>query len=215
VAAAVLWFVAMMSGGFDDLFDWHHPTRSSPEVVRARDAAVPRIAQSADAVAGQLARASGLQISTVTGTAEWCDEGQHNFKIDNDYDLLCTAATAVLLTGPSDRARTQVDALLTALAAAGYRPRYPNAALNLVGLHDRSASDSDIGPGGRYARGGSDLGIELVAFDSPSYRLDSTGGDLRLRRDGAPLPPGVVPAQLLPAGRYGVWLTVSETYFRA
>lgn len=215
VAAVVLWFVAVMSGGFDNLLDWHHPTRSSHEVVRARNEAVPRVDRAANDLADRLSQAAGLEVSGVDGVGEWCEEGQHNFKIDNDYDLLCTATHAVLLTGPADRARTQAEALVAALAADGYGPQYASAALDVSGLHDGSVADADLGSGGRYVRGALQVGVALAAADSPSYRFDSDVRRLQLRMNSRALTPGTTPGDVLPAGRYGVWLTVSETYFKA
>lgn len=84
----VLAVVVSFSGGLDDALDFRHPKETDKRVVQARDASVARLP-------GLLAEITGS--GTVTLSGDSCSVGQHNFKIDDDYDLDCVAAVATVL----------------------------------------------------------------------------------------------------------------------
>lgn len=81
----VLAVVVSFSGGLDDALDFRHPEKTDARVVEAREASVARLP-------GLLREVTGGSTATVSGDS--CTEGQHNFKIDDDYDLDCVAAVA-------------------------------------------------------------------------------------------------------------------------
>lgn len=101
---AVLFLYASVSGGWDDAFR-PKKTAASGEVRDARKDAGPVLAREADDL--------GL---TIGQPDERCLEGQHNWKIDDEYDVSCE----LVATAPVDR--DGLDAFGAQLAAAGWRP---------------------------------------------------------------------------------------------
>jgi hypothetical protein len=91
VAAVVVSF----SGGLDDVLDVRNPSPDSGSVRTARAEAVPRVAE----LASDLADGAPLADSGIRVERDECETGQHNWKVDDDFDLRCTASTAVVLSG--------------------------------------------------------------------------------------------------------------------
>jgi hypothetical protein len=93
---ALLTLYASVSGGWDDAFR-PKKTESSGEVRRARerggpvlDARVREVREAVDAAFG----ASVVSDDAGPPTSE-CEEGQHNWKIDDEYDLRCDLVTEI------------------------------------------------------------------------------------------------------------------------
>ncbi len=219
LVAFVVWFVAMLSGGLDDLFGGSGPSPDDPQVVEARDEAEA----SAEAALSEVrATVGGPELLALAGT-ERCDEGQHNWKIDDPYDLSCSLRIVNIVTGGElDGFREDMTALDAALVADGWEPGWSTMDEVLTGYWDRREEALDNNPGWTYpARMPSttyardDLTLS-VSWVEPT--ADSAGGleydddIIWTTPEGRSLGVAAVPG-LVDAGHYGVALGVSETYF--
>lgn len=213
--AGVLWFVAVMSGGFDNLLDIDHPKESDSDVRAARARGVARLDQATAALVAELGQGTGLrQEARLGGRADLCDKGEHNWKTDTDYDLRCTVERKVLLLGEGARATEQLDALATWLEGSDYRPLYGEG-VRLTRDPGPTVHDSLLPSSTRYSGPGPrQLEVVLLANDSPAYRLPFVGDPRRaLLLDGVPVDDDFQPAQVVGATRYGVLLVLSLTSF--
>ncbi len=132
---ALLFLYASLSGGWDDAFR-PKKSASSKEVREAREKAEPVLAAEAKTL--------GVSLGEVT---EHCAEGQHNWKIDDDYDISCeVSATTPLSNDP-----TALRALHQRLVAAGWRVQH--------GLDVPRALETNAR--GAYYERGSDLRLSL------------------------------------------------------
>jgi hypothetical protein len=85
--------VVSLSGGLDDVLDVGKPTEDSRKVEKARDRAVPTVErQHAAVVRGLPGEDTGIRVSD-----DACDQGQHNWKVDDDYDLDCVLSRGTVL----------------------------------------------------------------------------------------------------------------------
>lgn len=137
VLAALLGFVLIvgfgvlllwvdLSGGWDDAFRFDRPEEGDPEVVEAQEAVQGPFVESSRARTdevvvpslgvGVMARGSGV-------VRPRCLVGQHNYKVDDDFDLNCELH-AIEVVAMADRAdfRTDMEALDVALTADGWQP---------------------------------------------------------------------------------------------
>lgn len=115
LALAVLWFAAMMSGGFDDLLSGEGPKATDKKVVAALDKAHTVNRQELDDL---LQHARFLQAGPdATAAAQRCETGQHNWKTDDAYDLSCTVTDAVLVTAGTAALHDQMLALDASLTS--------------------------------------------------------------------------------------------------
>jgi hypothetical protein len=213
--AGVLWFVAVLSGGFDDLFDVSHPKESSSEVRAARERGSARLEVDTVAFVAQAGAATGLRHRQgVESRADFCDEGQHNWKTDTDYDLLCTAERRVLLLGVAADAQAQVGALAAWLDGQGYHPAYGEG-VRFTRDPGAAVDDGDLGQAVTYVGPGSRrLEVELLAHDSPLYRLAFLGDPRRpLTVDGSVVDDSFAPSRLVGPDAFGVLVTLSVTSF--
>lgn len=122
----VIVLVVTLSGGLDDVWPRSRPTERSPQVVQARTAAEPAVAAELTAlVDGPVRSALGPSLRpTSTGppaTTDECERGQHNWKIDDPYDLRCTMRATVMVVAGNVGFREQMLRLHDALVAAGWR----------------------------------------------------------------------------------------------
>jgi hypothetical protein len=108
VAAVVVSF----NGGLDDVLDVRKPTRDSTHVVRAGEASVAALPGRLSAVTAGVPGTTG-----VTFTDGGCTEGQHNWKIDDTFDIDCTATLGEVVATPGSDTDS-VAARITAVAAA-------------------------------------------------------------------------------------------------
>lgn len=215
---AVVWFVAMLSGGLDDLFDMHTPSPDDAAVIEAHAAAGERTAAALD----ELRTAAGDPAVLASASDADCREGQHNWKIDDPYDLTCSRHDVVLVPGGTlDAFRDEMVALDAALLAAGWEPSWSSMSEVLSGYWDNREGILANNPGwtyparipdALYLREGLTLAVSWVQPGS-----DSAGGleyrdDVRWTTpDGDSLRVSEVPA--LVTGDYGTALAVSVTYF--
>ena len=113
-AAVVLWFVAMLAGGWDEIFGTG-PAETDKRVVAAVKQAQQHNRQELEELIERHVRpAMGPGSTTMAlATAQGCDPGQHNWKRDDPFHLRCTISDAVLVTGlrPQLRDRMLADAL--------------------------------------------------------------------------------------------------------
>lgn len=108
VAAVIVSF----SGGLDDVLDVRKPTRDSGHVVKARTAAVAALPARLAEVTGGVPGATGVQLPD-----DGCSVGQHNWKIDDSFDLDCVASLTEVWQGGGAESGP-VDAEAAAVAAA-------------------------------------------------------------------------------------------------
>lgn len=200
----VLWVGALVvafSGGLDDVLDVRKPTEDSRSVVKARERAAREVPARHEEVTAALPASTGVQVSE-----DGCRVGQHNWKVDHDYDLDCvlSAGEVYALSSASD-----VGVLEGRLAA--------------VLAEWDSGPPSSYGVRRQWTSGGSadgEAGVTQVTLhvlgDGPvaPYQLGVGTGDGRdaVTRDGRPYP-----LELLRAEHPGVLVvvTTSERYFYA
>ena len=207
--AVALWLTASLSGGFDDLLDIRHPSADDDRVVRAGESAVRELERTVpETVAALTLAVPALGPVVATTTATSCSEGQHNFKIDDPYDLLCTARHVSALAPSYTTARDQVAALHAALLAdrwlvEGVGPRQVlSTGLDAGRVEGRLAS---------YRRGEDRLWVKAATQGGfGEYELEQLPAFRT--PDG-----GEVPAEQLtrtvPAGGYTLLLDVERVYF--
>ena len=120
VLAEVLLFRILAGLGPD------RPEPDDPQVVAARDAAATRLTADADRLSvAVLAPALGPSAQRVgRGQVEPpCAVGQHNWKIDDDYDLACDLQRIEVVAAPTRQTfASDMRALDTALRAEGWAP---------------------------------------------------------------------------------------------
>lgn len=179
--AALAWLVLAFSGGIDELLSGRVDA-DDERVVQAREAAAAALDDDVASLP-----VGGPVLARTTG--DDCQAGQHNWKIDDDFDLHCTAGRAVVVAAGADRA---VDE--PALLADGW------------------AVDSTTAPVS-YVRDGSRLLVQEVVpatylsigyplYDSP---WESVDGRTVASEDVA---------AVVPQGTPGTVLVVSTEYFR-
>ena len=120
---AALLYVSL-AGGLDDLFAGDPPTPDDPDVVAARDATSRALAADAARLTVAVVRPALGDDAAPAGRGEVrppCAQGQHNWKIDDDYDLACDLSRIELVAVPGqDTFRTDMVALDAALRADGW-----------------------------------------------------------------------------------------------
>ena len=214
VAGCVLvfgWVVASFSGGIDDLLDADKPQQGDPEVVAAEESAYDDVEAETERTVATLSDA--VQLRTIGGglARRPCDVGQHNFKIDDDYDLSCSLTGVRVLAGAATPATAEtVRALDRGLTAAGWRRVGPaGVEADLPG-----AGWVDVPPL-RYVRSEEkswQLVVDQARGSSIGYELDR-GSGVELEDDGRGVALEELIAQTPPQG-YGVVVMVSLEYFR-
>lgn len=188
-AAGLLWLVVVFSGGLDDLLDVRQPSPDDRRVVEARERSEQRLAEELEAITGTAPSAADSE----------CVEGQHNWKIDDPYDLLCTQSTGGTLR----------------LGARGHEDEAA-----LLRLHDRLVAD-----GWQYS--GHEAGQEdrsslarmvpeygASSFPAASYRRDGVELVVEPTHRGLAPPygwPGAVAP--VPEGQLAVLVLLREDYF--
>ena len=112
-----------LSGGLDDVFSRGGPVETDKQVVQARDRALPDLQVEVTALGSAVSPAltGGGDILGVA-TVSRCDVGQHNFKVDDSYDLSCEGTASDLRTMNVDTFRAQALAVDKVLQAQGWQP---------------------------------------------------------------------------------------------
>lgn len=191
----VLWIAAALSGGIDDLVAFNRPQADDRTVVRAGDVAERDV----EALLDDLTRGLPVTDTGVRAATRSCQTGQHNWKIDDPYDLDCSVSRSMVMSPSAQLALTAaaVEAQLT-----GWTEQ--------TGPYDRSSSR-------RWTRGGDpngEAGVQEVTvrpLGGTSGRVTSydLGYAATVTRDGREVEPEQV---LLDRDGYIV-VTVSERYF--
>lgn len=216
----VAWLVVALSGGIDDVLSGRVDA-DDERVVAAREAAERDLA----AEAGELPSAGA---AVAQSSHDECVVGQHNWKIDEDFDLECTHARGLVLPPDDvDGFREEATALHETLVADGWAadsgsaasgPSAPGIPDVLQEYWDARASfpNPDYGPGdlpsATYVRGSTRLAVTWLApgsYTSIGYPMrdaawqtaqgNRTGGELR---------------NVVPAGSYAPVLALGTLYFR-
>ena len=209
----VAYVYVSFSGGLDDVFPRKRPKESSPEVVRARTRAERTTpAELASLVDAAARRALGADLRTVLPatppTKHECTTGQHNWKIDDPYDLRCTMqATSIVVAGMGGF-REQMLRLHEQLLAAGWTAQpedhgIPEAILEYWDTNQGSFPGS---PSGDDAYTPADLPFEQYRrADDAEVRLEVRWTDRtdRFRPEAA----------AIAEGDYGVVLMLERVYF--
>ena len=185
LAALFLWFAAMLSGGFDDLLSPGGPAETDREVVEAG-------AQALDELAGVALPVT----AAATADEQECEVGQHNWKVDDDFDLSCVATRTAFAPVPAAAFREQAVALHARLVQDGWTGQYGDIPSVLDEYLDPLASPGDLPPAS-YVRGALQLEVRWL----------SAGG-----RVPAEPSPG---AALVTPEQHVVALAVSTQSFRA
>ena len=133
IVALVIFVIIQLGGGVKWVFT-SAPKATDQQVVAANTAGSAQRDRLATGLqsAGALA---GLTRVTATSPHLSCSEGQHNWKINNDYDLECTTNVRLILgsTHPSETAlRTQLLAFHDQLAAGGWQSAYSTTPLTSI-----------------------------------------------------------------------------------
>jgi hypothetical protein len=218
--AAAAWFVSMLLGGIDDLVTGGRVQADDARVVAAREGAERDLG----AELAELLR--GTSGGTLARTSvSRCVPGQHNWKVNDDYDLYCGQGEAVVVRGEMAGFRSDALALHEHLqaqgwvAAPGYDERDPavrGIAAVVAERWDPVAHDPPPLPelyGGSYSRDGTTLVVSWVAPadplspEHPFYAAEwdlPGGGAVGNDRLGT----------AVPAGSYGTVVRLSTEYFR-
>jgi hypothetical protein len=165
---------ASVSGGWDDAFR-PKKTESSREVRAARERALPRVDEYTNGLPGGF----GEPVSE-------CDQGQHNWKIDDDYDVSCVLRTTAVVTGRERELAADVRELHETLTRLGWRPRFGD------GLLEGSAR-------------------RVPALGTREYLRD--GVVLKIAWGDAARPPRSAPDTRIEDGDYATELTVRLPYY--
>lgn len=218
-----------LAGGLDDLFAGEAPQEGDPAVVEARERAASALDPQAAGVAATAT--AGLPAGSL-GRGEVhapCVVGQHNWKIDDPFDLWCSLSRLEVLALPDRTAfREEMVALDRALVAEGWVPDTFGMDRVLTDYWDSMASPSSGGrrgysmddlPGAQYQRSTAgarqQLGVSWVEAGSTpdSITYVPEHAELRLADGGSTDPDGVVAA--IPVDGYAVMITLTQTYFEA
>lgn len=210
----VVWLVAVFSGGIDDLLDFDTPRPGDPDVVAAEEAAYDEVSTQTDRVSVVLAAPLGLDAVGRGQLRRPCEVGQHNFKIDDDYDLSCSLTGVRVLSGPATPAtKKTVRSLDLALTESGWRRSSP------ADLESHLAQTTGVWvdvPTMRYHRSVDGRSWELVVGEARGHALFyelGQGSGVRLLDDGRPVDLEQLVARTPPQG-YGLVVAVSVEYYR-
>lgn len=117
-----------LNGGLDDLFSGDAPAPGDPEVVQAEEAADRALDERTERLAGAVglpALGEGARRVGRVRLEPSCQVGQHNWKIDDDFDLACDLTRVEVVAAPgSDTFPEQMAALDGALERRGWVDSY-------------------------------------------------------------------------------------------
>ncbi len=213
VALLVANIAAQISGGWDEVFDRSHPQDSDPEVVAARALGARAVEAEIDGVVGVAVPtlASGRVAQPApTGAAAVdepalgarCETGQHNWKVDDPYDLACVEVRRTILAADAGDFRADMVALDAALLEAGWTRADDGGLPGTLRYWDQNAGPFPGSPSGDDVYGPEDL-------PSAGYTSADRRFLLTLGFDAFPLYTGL-PAPELAGDEYAVMVTVSH-----
>ena len=149
IVGILVTFAVQLSGGWDEVLDRTHPRPGDPEVVAAREAAAAEvdaeIVRVIDEVVtpaltgGRVAEAPAVGAAMapvprtdIPGDAQGsaCLVGQHNWKIDDGFDLVCTEIRGGVVAAQQESFVDDMVTLDAALAADGYTPAGEDSGLS-------------------------------------------------------------------------------------
>ena len=222
---------ASLVGAFDSLRG-DPPREGDPEVVAARQESAAALQQEASLVT-QSAVLPGLpQGSALLAqgqVAPPCQEGQHNWKINDSYDLACSQSRREVVAVPEQSSfRADMVRLDESLRGAGWQPAFQPIPDVLTGYWDPLAGEAGMGgtpdhvytmadlPSAGYTRiqGGKTrtLAVSWVERNSRGTDLTSYVSSSEYFVSGKQVAPGAV-IDAVPAKGYAVVVSVSEDYF--
>ncbi|MGN6578355.1 MAG: hypothetical protein ACTHKG_21980 [Nocardioides sp.] len=222
---------ASLVGAFDSL-GGDPPREGDPEVVAARQESATALQQQA-ALLTQSAVLPGLPPgSALLAQGEVvppCQEGQHNWKINDDFDLVCSQSRREVVTVPDQVSfRADMVRLDESLRAQGWRPAFQPIPDVLTGYWDELAGRSGMGgtpdhvytmadlPPAGYTRSVQGrprtLTVSWVEHNSRGTDLTNYVTSSRFSVAGKQVEPDEVVAAV-PAKGYAVVVSVSEEYF--
>jgi hypothetical protein len=224
LVAFVAALAVQLSGGVDELFDRTHPTQDDPEVVAARadarrqlDAQLARLSEQVvlPAVPGSRVAQSSGDIDpgfTGAGRGSDCAVGQHNWKVDDPFDLACVEVRHAVVASPATDVAATLAALDRALQADGWRPE---AGAGLAAAIEDLPALAPTSPGG----GTRDPGTDPTPFtpaDLPRawYRSQDGRSALVLSFDDFEFDTGRAPPPL-DADEFGILLELSTQSYWA
>jgi hypothetical protein len=185
------------------------PREGDPEVVAARQESGAALEQEAALVTQSAVLPSlppGSELIARGEVVPPCQEGQHNWKIDDDFDLVCSQSRREVVTVP-DRTSFRADMvdLDEALRAQGWRPSFQPIPDVLTGYWDTLAgeqwangTDGDVYsmadmPAAGYTKQVEGrprtLAVSWVEHDSPGTELTSFVTSSRFTVEGHEVAP--------------------------
>jgi hypothetical protein len=215
LGAAALWLAAVFSGGLDNLLSLPGPSEDEARVVRAQQQAEAALRSDSDTLLRVVAPALG-SVPLATGSGSTCHEGQHNWKIDDPYDLQCHQMhVAVVPGGDVAGFRATALSLHAQLVADGWEPGDGYGASSVedvlveywdLRVLEGRASPAAL-PGGSYSRDGRELTVDWVAASSSHY-----GWPVLATSDGRDVPSTEV-NRLVEPGTWAAALVLRTEYF--
>ncbi len=216
-----------LSGGIDDLFRGDPPREGDPEVVDARQAAAADLAADDARTRPALRAVTAGRLVGGGSVHPACQVGQHNWKIDDDFDLLCRL-THLSVVGADSRAgfEDEMRELHEQLLAEGWQERRSGGKMRglpmVIEDYWRELAGGDYTPDrlppASYERSVDDrvhaLEVSWAERGSDTGRITyyDDAADLQ-HADGSP----ATTRQLLstiPTGGYAVVLSETVEYFR-
>jgi hypothetical protein len=216
LGAAALWLAAALAGGLDDLLSLPGPSADDERVVRAQQQAERAMRAEADRMLLTVVEPVLGAAAVASGSESRCEQGQHNWKIDDPYDLRCHQThVAVVPAGDVPGFRETALALHEALLSDGWEPGTGYGAGSLEDAlvehwdqppGDDTATPADL-PGGSYHRGDRELSVDWVAAGSTHY-----GWPLLSTEDGRDVPAQEA-GRLVADGTWAAALVLRTQYF--
>jgi hypothetical protein len=200
------------------------PEEDDPEVVAAREVAARELSADTDRLAVAVVAPALGPGSAHLGRGQVeppCHVGQHNWKIDDDFDLACGLQRIEVVSAPRRASfATDMEALDSALRAEGWVPSPVREMDDVVLDWDRHGAPSAL-PGTGYTRTvqGESRSLELrwAASGSPADAISLWADDaerLELRTAAGDQADPSSLLEEIPAGGYAVVLTEGVEYFR-
>ena len=219
VAGAVVWLIAMFAGGLDDLFgDPRSP--DDPAVVEAYERTRPINSSALDRTVSGLDGALGPVEPLGAAHGERCRQGQHNWKIDDSFDLWCSVTDSRLVavnTLPTFRAdMLALDEHLTSQGWAGDSFDIPYVLGSYWDHREEIATANPEWsyphemPSASYARGEEQLTIDWAVHGRAGGPYEATEQWIDVSGDRAALE---ALAGRIPEGGYGLTVTMTRDYF--
>ena len=197
-------FAVQLTGGWDEVLDRTHPRPGDPEVVAVREVAAAEVdtevVRVIDEIVTPTLTGGRVEVAPEVGAAmaplpnadvqrdaqgSACVVGQHNWKIDDGFDLACAEIRAGVVAA---RQQTFVDDMLAldaALTADGYTPAGAGNGLALPleywqSLAGTPAGDGEYGianlPGATY-RSADETFTLVVSFGPRDISTATLAGD--------------------------------------